>query len=490
MKFMDRRQRLGLQVFGLLGLMGLLGCNKDSPVKPTGSTNPYQGQEVDIVVPQALNLRAQWEVLIHEWSSQSGATPHFVEYDASKPVSAEVLSNVRSGGSFVLFPLEHLCEIESNLANLAVSGHEEEMRDVFKGLRERILSRDGKVIAGPISAPILVCYVRSDLLKAAGRKPPQTWEEYHDLVANIDSWAPGLTAVEPLNSEFRATTFFARSLAYSKHPENYSVWFDLDSAKPTVNSPGFEKAAEVAQKTWRLLPADVLNYSPADCRRLILSGKAAIGLSYEPGGIEVNSSSKSDETSARIDGIEIGVVSLPGSKAVYNRNSKRWDTLPSKSLHTPAMCGFAGLAAGVVAPKGSSGDLAATNLLASLIFSENFDRAFAKLTKGPCRESQVGSAAAWFGPDLSADEANRYSDEVAQSFRDTQVVYELPIAGSHEFRQAASAALEPLIKGEATPDQALATMQQSFEGIVERRGAKSIRDTHRRGLGMAPSMKE
>ena len=123
-------------------------------------------------------------------------------------------------------------------------------------------------------------------LRAANRKAPETWDDYHELVDSIEQWAPGLVAVEPLSPEFRATTFFARSLAFCKHPENYSVWFDVDSAKPTLNSPGFLRALETAHRTWSKLSTDVATYSPADCRRLLLQGKAAMTLSFEPRSAE------------------------------------------------------------------------------------------------------------------------------------------------------------------------------------------------------------
>ena len=485
---MLRSRRRCLSVLGLIGLSGILGCPSNSSEKVGTTSQPFRGQELDIVVPKSLNLPAQWEVLIQEWSSQSGATARFVEYDSTSPVSAETTSQVKPGGSLVFFPLEQLCELDARFGNLSLPGNANESRDLFKGLRERVLSREREVVVSPISVPVLVCYYRNDLLKAARLKPPETWEDYHELVASLNSWAPGLTAVEPLCPEFRATTFFARSLAYCKHPENYSVWFDIDSAKPTLNTPGFEKALAITQKTWSLLPPEVLTYSAADCRRLMLSGKAAISLTYELGGTDASANSKSDVAFQRVDGIELGIHPLPGSRTVYNRNSKKWDTMPPKTVHAPGLCGFAGLAAGVVLPSGGTADVAATNLLSSLVSPEQFDQAFAKLTKGPCRDSQMATAPTWYGPELSSEEASLYCDAVAQSLRDTQLVFELPVTGADEFRRAASIALEPLIRGQANAEQTLKAMQESFEAIVERRGSKVVRDTHRRGLGMSPSL--
>ena len=115
-----------------------------------------------------------------------------------------------------------------------------------------------------------------------------------------------------------------------------------------------------------------------------------------------------------------------------------------------------------------------------------FDQAFAALPKGPCRESQLELAASWFGPELSSEEASQYADAISQSLRDMQLVFELPLIGAEEFRQAAAAALEPLIRGEADSEQTSNAMQQAFELIVERLGADAVRDSYRQGLGLSP----
>ena len=193
-----------------------------------GGSKPYRGQEVCLVTPKSLNLPAIWEVLVQEWSSQSGAAAKFVEYDSATDLSSRTLLQTSSGGDYFLFPLKRLCEIDRQLAPLNSSGDQFNSRDLFKGLRERICTRERQLVVNPISVPVLVCYFRKDLLRAAGRKAPETWDDYHELVTSVESWAPNLKVVEPLGPEFRATTFFARSLAYCKHPENYSVWFDVD----------------------------------------------------------------------------------------------------------------------------------------------------------------------------------------------------------------------------------------------------------------------
>ena len=166
--------------------------------------------------------------------------------------------------------------------------------------------------------------------------------------------------------------------------------------------------------------------------------------------------------------------------------------MPAKTVHAPALCGFAGLAAGVCVPAKHSKDSAAINLLASLTSSSMFDQAFAALPKGnPAAGDATGDCKiSWYGPELSTDEASQYCDAVAQSLRDTQIVFELPLIGADDFRRAASTTLEPLLRGESDPTQTLAAMQKAFEAIVDRLGAEAVRDSHRRGLGLSPMPKK
>ncbi len=470
-------------------LLFLVGCPSAKPQSDTKqAAQPFRGSVLEVVAPKSLNLPVYWEVMLQEWSSQTGASTRFVEFDTNDGALAESAVKPESGGRIVLFPFRDFCRFETQLTPLSAFDTRLDSREIFKGLRERALSREREFMAVPVSAPVLVCYFRNDLLRAARRKAPETWNDYLELIETLDTWAPGLSAVEPLAPEFRATTFFAKSLAFCKHPENYSVWFDIDTAKPTLNSPGFVEALEMARRTWRKLPPEVANYSPADCRRMLLTGKAAMALSFEPLSSELVARSQSDESSKvqRIDGIEIGVCRLPGSRRVFNRNSKKWDTMAAGTVHAPALCGFAGLAVGVALPAKKEQEAAALDLLVNLSTSALFDEAFASLPKGPCRESQLTLAPNWFGPELSSEEASQYADAVAQSLRDMQLVYELPVIGAEEFRQAAAIALQPLIRGEADSEQTSSAMQLAFESIVERLGPDVVRDSHRRGLGLSP----
>ena len=461
----------------------LVGCFGSKPQAGTNTvTLPFKGQEVELLIPKTLGLPTTWEVLIQEWSSQTGATVRWVEYSSNDEATfgKDLEPTASSGGRVVLFSLQRLSELDRHLAPLgAAAGSALDFQDLFKGLRERVVSRDRSAIAMPIAAPVLVCYYRRDLLKAAGLKPPTNWEDYQSLLDVLERWAPNLTAVEPLGVDHRAATFFARSLAFAKHPENYSVWFDLETGEPLVRTPGFVEALATAQRAWKRMPPSINEMTPADCRRAVLEGRAAIALAYEP-----SSAIKSTARVERAPGIDIGISRLPGSKRIFNRNSDRWETLSTGSLHAPGLCGTTGLAAGVTLPKNGLKEIAALNLLTTLVESQ-FESAWTTLPKTPCRESQVGTAPTWNDNGLTAEEASQYVDAVAQMLRDPQLVSELPLPRAEEFRSATARGISNALTGEIDPATALATMQTEFDEIANSMGKETLRAAYRRGLGLA-----
>lgn len=465
------------------GLIVLCGC----PERPPGTNRaeiaqPFKGQEVALIVPASLQLPALWEVVAQEWMEQTGATLRWNEYvgEGGKSLQEMLAEPVPSGGRIILFPLQELSNIDRYLAAIDTTKTSElDLKDVFKGLRERIVSRNRTPVAVPTSAPVLLCYYRADLLKAAGLKPPETWDDYQTLIDTLDRWAPGLTAVEPLAAGSGATLLSARTLAYAKHPENYSVWFDLESGDPMLNSAGFQEAIAVATRAWKKMPPSIMELSPLECRQQILAGKAALAIGQEP------VSGTKSASSERAPAIEVGVCRLPGSRRVYNTNSKRWDVLPQGSIHAPGLCAFDGSAVGVGLGDGGTKDAAAWHLFAILVGAQ-FETNWAHLPKSPCRESQVSTATSWNESGLTLEEASRAVDATAQMLRDHQVVSASPTSISPDLNQLIDKMIGRLLKEDLDPEMALQQLQTEFEELLSKVGKETFRSDYRRGLGLPP----
>lgn len=472
------RVRWHQSVFAFFCLL-LAGCPSAPPTPPAVS-RPFAGEEVELLVPSGLQLAARWDVTVTEWMAGSGATTRWVEYEAGDRAALEtrMKAPVPTGGRLVLFPLEDLGSIDAALSPLdhpAEQGFD--VNDVFRGLRDRVVTRNRAPVAFPVAAPTLLLYYRADLLKRAGKQPPETWDDYQQLLDSLEEWAPGFQAVEPLAPEWSGTLFFARSLAFVKHPENYTVWFDLDSETPLLNSEGFRHAVVVANQAWQRMPPEISQMSPADCRRAVLEGRAALGIGLEPIG-------PTDDKKIRAESIEIGVRRLPGSRRVFNPNASRWEA--TQDLHAPALCGFSGQAVGIQTPGTLSTPTAAWHLLAVLA-GDQFLSHWEGLPKSPCRESQLGSAATWHETGLTLEESSRAVDGLAQSLRDPQLVADLPLPAASEFRATVRDGIARLRKGEIAPEELPAVLHSDFKRIVQKIGADTLKAGYRRGLGLPPA---
>src|SRR5580700_5235200 len=277
-----------LRGLGLLGCLGLVasvclltlpGC-EDQPDKPRAPAHPFSGQTVTVAFPAGLGFGDSWRAALDEWSEQTGAKCKLAEYNRA----AGGLKELPAGDVLVL-PFADLPTIS------------------------------GRPTLVPISTPVLACYLRSDLLTKAGLKPPQTWDDYQTLLDTLPKWAPGLTAVEPWAPEFRSTVFLARALPDVMKPGNYSVYFDIDTGAPLIDSPGFARALETALAQVPKLSPDSLKLGPAECRRLVFTGKAAMALAFESGRAD-------EKPTERAAGEFLTFVRLPGVRQMYDRQTK------------------------------------------------------------------------------------------------------------------------------------------------------------------------
>jgi multiple sugar transport system substrate-binding protein len=453
-----------------------IGCEDEEATKAASAAHTFTNETVTIAVPKGMGFSEGWKGLLDEWGEQTGAAYRLVEFEdgtAAKkdlPTADLIVLPFAEMGEFVAADRLSLMPPALTSGDSATA-----WLDYFSGLRERVLTIGGAPAIIPFSCPVLTCYYRRDLLEKAGKKPPRTWDEYQALVESLPSWAPGLSAAEPWGPEFRATMFLARALSVVKGPGTFSVCFDIDSGEPLIDSPGFVRALEQSLKAVAKMPADVKTLAPADCRSLILTGKAAIGVSFEPGRPDL-------KPLERPKGMSLSFVRLPGTRQVYSHSGKAW-TQSEQAVNDPTLAPFAGLGAGVargIPPRRAD---AAWNL-AYYLSVDRYEQAFVKTPKSVCRESQLGGSATWVSPDLRSNELFSYWGVTAESLRQSNISAELPVMGHARFRQALTDGLTAALEGKATPEAALQGVAKQWLAILKDLGADRVRDCYRRCLGL------
>jgi len=479
----------------VLLLAGLGGCKDEDAATHDVETPPFSGQQIQIAVPARASFRETWEAPLNEWVAQTGASYELLEsVDSSEPFEA---ASDGERPSLAVFPLAHAGELASsgNLAPipeslLRTNQDGLQWHDLFAGLREKLASQKGRGIFLPLSCPVLVCYYRDDLLQAAGLNPPQTWDDHQRLLDSLAEWAPGLTAVEPWSEDFRATMFFARAVSFAQHPGHYSLFFDIETGEPLIDRPGFVQGLKTALSALAKMPPDVLTYDPADCRNEILSGRAALAITFEVPGSGNPELVDANETRAaeRAEHAAIGFARLAGSREIYNGTRHVWEPSADKGISRVTLTGFAGRAAGASTQNSPRETEAAWNALVKVSGADCVS-GFPPGIIGLCRESQLRDPAAIVGPGLDDLEATRYAEAVAESLRDLHLVAELPVIGRDEFRHALTAALTSALDGSQTAEEALKSAAAAWREIADKIGTAKIRGNYRASLGLSPVSK-
>lgn len=461
-------------------LLLVCGCSRSEPEQNTAQRLPFEGESVTVRVPAGHGLPARFELIVDEWNNRTGASARVVEYPAQGQSSSGA-----GGAQVVLFPITDATQrvAAGELLSIPAELRSEanlDWLDIFQGLREHVCSIERSPVVVPLSAPVLVCYYRRDLLEQAGLSPPRTWAQYQELVDALDQWAPGLSAVEPWDEEHCAAVFLARAVNYVKAPGQYSVFFDIESGEPLITTPGYVRALEMSQALLAKMPEAVTTYSPADCRREFLAGRAALAIAFEAAAPDSGIAS----AEARPADFSAGFTRLPAADEAYSLATGAW----TEQTGPVPLSAFSGLCAAVSAG-GETSDLsrqAAWNLLATLTVDQR-DAVFPPDLLTPCRHSQLDEPSRWVGPGLVESEAASYVQALADSLLDRSLVAELPVIGRERFREALTRSLSSVLSGERDPQSALQVAADEWQRITAELGKEAVRDSYRRSLGLPPA---
>ena len=482
MRYQDCPRRLSLSI-AILFLAGCGGCDsaEENPGKP--NTRPFAGLSLDVAVPAVGELDQIWQKDLSEWSFQNG-TEHQVHGYKSPEGQAnftDALGGLIADGEkrpeVLLIPWSAVPELNAggSLAEIPESLKDQTQLDwlgYFSGLRNRAATLAGNPSVIPVSCPVLVCYYRQDLLEKAGLEPPETWADYQKLLEDLGDWAPGLTAVEPWDEEFRASMFLARAASVAKHSEQYSFCFRFSTGDPLIGNPGFAAALEESKTALAHMPESILGFNPADCRREILSGRAALAIGFETGQV-------ADVT--RADDIQIGIALLPGSRRVFNTAIDEWMMLDDDAVHRVSFVGFTGYVLGVSAGLDKNTENAAWEL-ARYMATDQLPTSYPKGMLSPCRDSHIQSPTAWTGTDLTTSESEQYVTAVSQSLQTDQLVMELPLIGRARFRAALTKGITDALTTQADAQAALSAVEKDWREIINELGKENVAKSYRQCL--------
>jgi ABC-type glycerol-3-phosphate transport system substrate-binding protein len=481
-----RRPTSPLHFLILLPALCIAGsaCNNSEPAGDEAPP-PYRGVHLRFVVPTQLELGRLWAPAVNDWAALNAATVEFVEVESEDWATwQEALAN--PSPSLALVPLPHLNEVVGE--KLAATIPEEFLES--DGLQWPAVPAGVRFACGrigpspaflPITSPTPVLGIRVDLLEAAHRNLPETWEQYDRLVAEVEVWAPGLVAVEPRGDADLPTLFLARAVSAATHPEQLSVELDVSSGEPLIATPPYARALEELVAISPHLSADARSLSAADCCDALLDGSAAVGIFWETHVTSRTDPSADRSRSAAADHGQIAFLPLPGRNEVYDRDQREWVVPAGGRLNRPALCGFAGLAVAVTNQGTEQEQKAAWDLWRLL---DNY-QSEGTIPAIPGRLSVRGFLERP-ATRLTPAERQSFEQAVYRSLQNPQMACEIPAPGHARLRAELGSALAAALDERSSAQQALETAKAAWSKVIKQKGPLKVLNGYRLRLGLVP----
>lgn len=345
-----------------------------------------------------------------------------------------------------------------------------------------------------------VMYYRRDLLEDAAHQAafkekygydlavPKTWQEFRDVAEyfngkdlNGDGTPDsGLTMHLKVGGQgmFHFMSFSAPFVIGPDNPKLY--WFDPETMKPLMDSPGHVRAMETLVDLIQFGPEAMMGWSLGESWDYFLRGQAALTFTWGDLG------ALAQQEGSQVTG-KTGAAPMPGTTEYYNISAGEW-----VKTDEPNMVGntTGGSWAGVIS-KFSDAPEATYYLLALMATKE---------------KSAVYAARGWDGADpgrfshyLPPDGTAKIEDYLAagwdeQDIKDYTKAYfdnfsapqqfpYLRIPGTFEYWTALDIHLSEAATGQANPEEALKATAADFEQITDRLGRDQQLEVYKGSLG-------
>lgn len=370
-----------------------------------------------------------------------------------------------------------------------------ELDDIGKFFRDFSMKFGGKTYTITLDGDFQMAYYRSDLLKEAGMKPPETWDDYiaiakkfHGKDLNGDDkpdYGSCISKKRNAQAFWMITSVWAGFIQAKGTSEG--AFFDLDTMKPLVNNEAFSEALDVYMETTKYGPPDEINLDVGDTRGLFTSGRCALSVDWGDIGtlaIDPKSSKVQDK---------VGAVILPGSKKVLDRATGKLVPCDSNNCpyavnginHAP-FAAFGGWSGGINAAAKAKVKDAAYEFFSymSQPAQSNVDVTIGITGFNPYRTSQFEDPNVWIKAGMSKQAAEDYLVAIKESLNSPNMVLDLRIPQNQRYQQIVlDIAIARLLAGEITKEQCMKDIENGWEEITEELGREEQLKAYRATLG-------
>ena len=469
---------------------------------------PYAGQTVTVLLPKSVIAVAVKE-LKDEYEAATGATLQIVQV-ASLDLFDNFYSDVAHGvGKYdaLLASAWWLGELVAGNHIIAYDRYYNDPRfpkwdigEVLPAPRS-LLSYGGKkyMVANDHDGQVL--YYRRDLLadpqhrKAFRQKygyaldVPRAWGQFRDIAEYFNGRdlngdgviGHGVTIALKAGNQ-GMFHFMSLSAPFVIGPDNPKLyWFDPQSMKPLIESPGHVRALERLIELVRFGPREMLGWQSGQSWDYFLAGHAALTFSWGDLG------ALAQQQGSKVKG-RIGVAHLPGTREYFSVAHGKWmKGDPVNRVGNTTGGSWAGVISRYSkAPEATYYLLAlmATREKSTVYAARGWDgidpgRRFHFLPPDGNAKIDDYLRAHWNEADVR-DYLHAYFD----NFSNPQQLPYLRIPGTYSYLQALNLHLAEAVNGQATAEGALKAAALDFEEITLRLGRDPQRRAYRTSLGL------
>jgi len=512
-----QKTRIGLLVFCLItGIISspLLGreftaAEKEAIIKSGVTaereaylqTKPYKGITVTITVNRAGKEGATSGPLYmfgELWGEQTGGKVEVIEIPFGEHFEKVWIDSITNTGKYDCF-----LGGSDWMGDLAGSGYvlplEEYMEDprfpqwdpaTIPPSLKQVWTWEGKWYIVPNDCDGMILYYRKDVLQNPKYQkefwdkygyelpvPPATWEELRDVAEFFNGWDWD----EDGSTDYGITMhlkvgglgvyhFEAMSVPYVISSVNHDMWwFDPETMKPLVNSPGHVEALKMLIELSKQGPGAALSWRLDEAWDCFLRGDAIFCFTWGDLG-----SLAQDESKSRVRG-KLGCAPLPGTLRSYDPRTGEWVGFSKPNIVgnvTSIGCWSAPISKLSKHPEATYDFLAfmttrEANLWNALYgwTGNDIGRTFTFIEPyGPTNISEY-TKRGW-----NPNDAKEYSAAYYKNFYNTSQAPPLRIPGSTSYNSTLDLYISEAVSGGMSPEEALDKVYEEWERITKKLG--------------------
>lgn len=306
---------------------------------------------------------------------------------------------------------------------------------------------------------------------------PETWEEYNEIAKYFSGWDWDNSGEKNYGSaevakrdDLMFSAFISRVAPYAKHPDvEGGFFFDLETMKPLVNTPGWVRGLELFVEAQKAFPPGGNNFGLGDEIFSFGGGQTLMSYSWDDAFIQAMQEGSPIRN-------KVAAAPLPGATEVWNRKTGKWDKFSTPNRAPYITWGWTSAVSKI-----SKNQDMAFDFLAFFSNHANtvHDLQIGRFGVNPYRTTHF-DANFWIEKlGWEQKTAETYVKTLSGMDDSKNRVFDLRVPGVGQFMSSLAAGVSKAMAGQESPQKALDGVAKEWEQIVDRLGKDRVRDAYK-----------